>query len=71
MPPTVEVLAAMFRYQFVDIDVNNHPTTIQTIGCEDDSVAWRQANNLLSLHHHGVEVWRDGLLVHQVGHRRP
>jgi hypothetical protein len=62
---------AMLRYHFIDIDVNDHPTSIQTIGCEDDSVAWRQANNLLSLNHHSIEVWRDGFLVHRVGHRRP
>ena len=60
----------MFRYYFVDVDVNDAATTIQTIGCEDDSVAWRQANNLLSLNHHCVEVWRGGLLVHRVGRPR-
>ena len=58
----------MSKYHFINVDANDHATPIQTIGCEDDSVAWRQANNLLSLDHHCVEVWRDGLLVHRVAH---
>jgi hypothetical protein len=61
----------MFRYHFVSVDANDDATTIQTIGCEDDSIALRQANNLLSLNHHCVEVWLDGELVHRVRHRRP
>ena len=63
--------AAMFRYHFVSVDGNDVDTTIQTIGCEDDSIACRQANNMLSLSHTCIEVWRDGALVHRVGRRRP
>ena len=60
----------MFRYHFMSIDGNGDAAAIQTIGCEDDSIALRQANNMLSLNHHCIEIWRDGALVHRVGHRR-
>ena len=63
--------AGMLRYHFVSVDGNDNATTIQTIGCEDDSIAIGQANNLLSLNHECVEIWRGGALVIRVRHHRP
>jgi len=60
--------AVMFRYYFISVDRADNATTIKTLGCENDSIAWRQAHNLLSLDHSCIEVWRDGALVHRVGH---
>jgi hypothetical protein len=57
----------MFRYHLINVDANDQATTIQIVKCENDSVAWRLADNLFSLGRHRVEVWRDGLLVHRVG----
>jgi hypothetical protein len=51
--------AGMLRYHFVSVDGNDEATTIQTIGCEDDSIACRQtrADALLADSvHAGIEV---------------